>query len=102
MIADAYHDRDVWHEALQHGRQGPDRLVDFILADVKHLSERKHRPLRWAILESVKALIARKLSVVSTWVWLQAWWNKNIPGWAPLQFWIIRLEHCGGPCCRTR
>jgi site-specific DNA-cytosine methylase len=61
---------------------------------IKHLSERPGRPLKWIILENVKALChnTRAGNVLHD---VKEWWAEHMAGWTSLAVWVLNARDFG-------
>jgi site-specific DNA-cytosine methylase len=71
------------------------------LLQVKHLAEKKERPLRWMMLETVMGFLAYREGGCAFHV-VQNWWENEMPGWTPLQVWKVQLRDASSACSRGR
>ena len=71
------------------------------LEAVKNVSNRKHRPLRFMVLENVRAVMYNRKNGNAL-TDIKALWAANMPHWTELLVWDLRCESFGLPQQRNR
>jgi site-specific DNA-cytosine methylase len=78
------------------------RLFMCQLEMIKHLAERKVKPLKWCCMETVAGFMAARNTSASPCQKVEEWWAINMPSWIPLQVWKVNLLDSSSPGSRHR
>ena len=78
------------------------RLFMWQLEMIKHLAERKAKPLKWCCMETVAGFMSTRGTSASPCQKVEEWWAINMPSWIPLQVWKVNLLDSSSPGSRHR